>query len=167
VGLDDLPDPSGRAASEGGPTSRGVKITLRVIVILVPGFGLIQLVPYGRDHSNPPVTYECQWESADAKAVAEKACYECHSNETAWPWYSSVAPSSWLVQRDVDAGRDRLTLSEWPAGSAIVSAAIGKKVAQVVSEGEMPPFQHKIMHGDARLSDAERQLVIDESSAAQ
>jgi hypothetical protein len=167
VELDDLPDPSGRAASEGGLMSRGVKITLWVIVILVAGFGLIQLVPYGRDHSNPPVTYEYQWESADAKAVAEKACYDCHSNETVWPWYSSVAPSSWLVQRDVDAGRDHLTFSEWPAGSAIVSAAIGKEVAQVVSEGEMPPFQHKIMHGDARPSDVERQLLIDESSAAQ
>jgi hypothetical protein len=145
--------------------SKGIKITLWVVGILVAGFALIQLVPYGRDHSNPAVTAEYPWKSAEAKAVAQKACYDCHSNETVWPWYTDIAPSSWLVQRDVDEGRDNLNFSEWPEGAAIVDEAVGEDVAEVVGEGEMPPFQYKIIHGDARLSDAERQLLIDEFSA--
>jgi hypothetical protein len=145
--------------------SKGAKVTLWVVVILLAAFGLIQLVPYGRDHTNPPVTNEYQWSSAEAKAVAEKACYDCHSNETVWPWYTNIAPSSWLVQRDVDEGRDHLNLSEWPEGATIVTDAIGAEIADIVGEGEMPPFQYKLVHGDARLSDAERQLLIDEFGA--
>jgi mono/diheme cytochrome c family protein len=145
--------------------SRGLKVTLWVVGGLAAAFVLIQFVPYGRDHTNPPVTAEYQWKSAEAKAVAEGACYDCHSNETVWPWYTNVAPSSWLVQRDVDEGRENLNFSEWPAGAAIVTEGIAQQIAEVVAEGEMPPFQYKIMHGDARLSDAERQLLVDEFSA--
>ena len=147
--------------------SKRRKIALWVVGGLVAGFVLIQFVPYGRDHTNPPVTAEYQWKSAEAKAVAQGACYDCHSNETVWPWYTNIAPSSWLVQRDVDEGRDNLNFSEWPAGAAIVTAAIGAGIAEVVAEGEMPPFQYKIAHGEARLSDADRQLLIDEFGAAQ
>ena len=145
--------------------SKTVKIVLWVAGILLVAFVLIQFVPYGRDHSNPPVTAEYPWKSAEAKAVAEGACYDCHSNETAWPWYTNVAPSSWLVQRDVEEGRENLNFSEWPAGAEIVSEGIGQQIAEVVAEGEMPPFQYKIMHGAARLSDAQRQLLIDEFGA--
>jgi len=147
--------------------SRGVKIALWVVVGSLVVFAAIQLVPYGRDHSNPPVTDEYQWKSAEAKAVAAKACYDCHSHETVWPWYTNVAPSSWLVQRDVDEGRDHLNFSEWPEGAAIVTDAIGAKIAEVVTEGEMPPLQYRLIHGDARLSDAERKLLADEFSSAQ
>jgi len=146
--------------------SKGVKITLWVVIALVAVFGLIQLVPYGRDHTNPPVTNEYQWKSAEAKAVAQQACYDCHSNETVWRWYHDIAPGSWLVQRDVDEGRDRLNFSEWPQGAAIVTAGIGEQIAEVVREGEMPPLQYKLLHGGARLSDAERQLLIDEFASA-
>jgi hypothetical protein len=147
--------------------SKGVKVTLWVIGGLVVAFALIQLVPYGRDHSNPPVTAEYQWKSAEAKAVAEGACYDCHSNETVWPWYTNIAPASWLVQRDVDQGRDKLNFSEWPTGSATVTGAIGQDVAEVVAEGEMPPLQYKIAHSAARLSDADKQLLVDEFGAGQ
>ncbi len=145
--------------------SKGAKITLWVILVLVAGFGLIQLVPYGRDHTNPPVTNEYQWQSAEAEAIARKACYDCHSNETVWPWYTNVAPSSWLIQWDVDQGRDNLNFSERPEGAAIATDAIGAEIGEIVGDGEMPPFQYKIIHGDARLSDAERQLLVDEFGA--
>ena len=74
----------------------------------------IQLVPYGREHANPPVTGEPTWDAPETRTLAKQACFDCHSNETEWPAYASIAPASWLVQRDVNEGRAVLNFSEWP-----------------------------------------------------
>jgi mono/diheme cytochrome c family protein len=140
--------------------SKGVKITLWVVVGLLAGFALIQLIPYGRDHTNPPVTAEPSWDSPRTRELAKQACFDCHSNETVWPWYSSVAPVSWLVQRDVDEGRSRMNFSEWPQLPSGGGAAIAAEAAEVVDGGEMPPIQYRIIHSGARLSDAEKQELI-------
>jgi mono/diheme cytochrome c family protein len=138
---------------------RGAKITLWVVIGVLAGFGLIQLVPYGRDHTNPPVTAEPAWDSQQTKDLATGACFDCHSNETVWPWYSNVAPVSWLVQRDVDEGRRRLNFSEWPTLPAGAGSEIAAEASGVVSEGEMPPLQYKPLHSGGRLTDAERQQL--------
>lgn len=111
---------------------------------------LIQLVPYGRDHSNPPVVSEPNWDSPETRTLAVRACFDCHSNESAWPWYSNVAPISWLVQRDVDEGRRRLNFSDWTP-----STRRGERLARALAEGEMPPFYYVWMHPPAKLSPAE------------
>jgi hypothetical protein len=69
------------------------------VLFLVLLFGLIQFVPYGRDHSNPPVYQEPQWDSPQTQELVSNACYDCHSNETVLPWYSNIAPVSWLIQQ--------------------------------------------------------------------
>jgi len=115
-------------------------------------FGLVQLVPYGRNHSNPPVTKEPSWD-AQTRAIAQKACFDCHSNETVWPWYSKIAPFSWLIQYDVEKGRDNLNFSEWGQWET-------DEIGEVVAEGEMPPTQYILMHPEARLNDAQRQSLI-------
>lgn len=122
-----------------------------LIGVLVVAFA-IQLVPYGRSHANPPVQAEPTWDSARTRELAVRACFDCHSNETVWPWYSNVAPVSWLVQRDVDEGRAKLNFSEWttPADEADESA-------ETVREGEMPPRVFLITHPEARLSAAEKE----------
>src|SRR5690348_9189375 len=74
---------------------------------------VIQLVPYGHDRVNPPVTAEPAWDSPETRALAKQACFDCHSNETEWPAYSKVAPVSWLIQHDVTEGRSKLNFSEW------------------------------------------------------
>ncbi len=74
------------------------------LVALLSVLVLIQVVPYGRDHANPPVRAEPAWNSARTRELAVRACFDCHSNETIWPWYSNLAPASWLVQRDVKKG---------------------------------------------------------------
>lgn len=130
-------------------------IPLWVMIILIGGFFLLQLVPYGRAHSNPPVVAEPAWDSAETRALAQRACYDCHSNEVVWPWYSNVAPASWLVQRDVDEGRAKLNFSEWGRGEQEI-----EEVYEVISEGEMPPTQYLLLHPAARLSDAEKQALI-------
>jgi len=137
--------------------SRIVKIMLLIVVVLIVGFGLIQLVPYGRDHTNPPVTSEPAWDSAQTKALAQRACFDCHSNETVWPWYSSIAPGSWLIYRDVVRGRSRMNFSEWPA---IGGGGLMARAAQKVEQGKMPPMRYRLAHSGARLSDAEKQQLI-------
>ncbi|HSL96180.1 MAG TPA: heme-binding domain-containing protein [Thermoleophilia bacterium] len=134
-----------------------------VVWLLVAGallLAAIQFVPYGRQHENPPVTAEPAWDSERTEELVRAACYDCHSNETRWPWYSHIAPTSWLLTRDVDEGREVLNFSEWsfsPEEAAFVAVAI----EEVVRDGEMPPREYRLMHPEARLSEAEQQELID------
>jgi hypothetical protein len=112
----------------------------------------IQLVPYGRDHANPAGGSRIAWDSKRTEQLMTDACMDCHSNVTKWPWYSNVAPISWLVQRDVDDGRAELNLS---TGEADVDEMI-----ETIREGSMPPWQYKPTHPGARLSDSEKQDLI-------
>lgn len=118
-------------------------------VVIVGGLLVVQLVPYGREHDNPPVVGEPSWDSAQTRELAVRACFDCHSNETEWPWYSNVAPVSWLVQRDVDEGREELNYSEWNR------AQEGEESAETVREGSMPLRSYLLTHPEARLTDAE------------
>ena len=93
---------------------------------------------------------------AEAEALARGACYDCHSNETEWPVYSYVAPMSWLVRSDVEAGRDALNLSELDQGGGDEL----DKAADTIEDGEMPPSNYQRMHPDARLSDEEKARLI-------
>ncbi len=135
---------------------RGFRIVLIVGGGLVALFLLIQLIPYGKDHGNPPVVSEPAWDSPATRALAVRACFDCHSNETVWPWYSNIAPVSWLVARDVQEGRSRLDFSEWGPGYRQDLNEIG----EVLQEGEMPPLQYTLLHPAARLSEAERLALI-------
>ena len=139
---------------------------LKYIGIAIAGFLLIQLVPYGRSHTNPPITAEAQWPSPQARALAQRACFDCHSNETVWPWYSNVAPMSWLIQHDVEEGRGTINLSEWGATPVIRSEgergqrqADAQEITEVILRGQMPPDQYLILHPNADLSPAERQQL--------
>jgi hypothetical protein len=80
------------------------------------------------------------------------ACMDCHSNLTDWPWYSNIAPISWLVQNDVEEGRDEMNLS---TGEADVSEMI-----ETIQDGSMPPWQYKPTHPGSRLSDQEKEELI-------
>ena len=97
--------PDGLHLAPQAPARRAAFILFLVGVL---GLLVIQLIPYGREHSNPAVVSEPPWDSPATRAFAVTACFDCHSNETEWPWYSNIAPMSWLVQRDVDEGRQHL-----------------------------------------------------------
>lgn len=122
---------------------------LRGLTVLAGLFVLVQFVPYGRHHKNPTVVVEPSWNTAQTRDLAVRACFDCHSNETVWPWYSNIAPLSWAVQRDVDEGRDELNFSEWHL------AQEGDEAAETVRDRSMPPRQYLLVHPEARLSDAE------------
>lgn len=131
------------------------KILLGAAAILVVGLLAIQLVPYGRDHTNPPVTGEPPWDSAATRATAAVACFDCHSNETEWPWYSNIAPMSWRLQQHVDAGRATLNFSEWGTGEQEAG-----DIVEVTREGEMPPWDYLLTHPGARLSVAAQDAFL-------
>jgi hypothetical protein len=115
----------------------------------------IQFIPFGHSHTNPPVTKDLVWKSPQIQEIIHRACYDCHSNETVWPWYANVAPVSWLLQRDVNDGRRHLNFSEWDKPQEHSG-----DVAEQIKEGEMPPWFYLPMHSNARLSDADRQTLI-------
>lgn len=132
------------------------KILNFTLVGLVGILLMIQLVPYGRDHSNPPVVQEPDWDHPRTRELAVRACFDCHSNETRWPWYSHVAPISWLLQWDVEEGRRVVNFSEWHRPYEEASES-----AETVVEGEMPPWYYVTLHRPARLSAGEERALVD------
>jgi hypothetical protein len=129
------------------------KILIGVAAISVA----IQFIPYGRDHTNPEVIAEPMWDSLRTQALFERACNDCHSHETKWPWYSNIAPVSWLVQHDVEEGREHFNVSAWGAQDRNE----GDEAAETVREGEMPMWIYLPTHPEARLNASEKQSLID------
>jgi hypothetical protein len=118
--------------------------------------GAIQLVPV--ETGNPPVTADLP-AAPEVKAVLRRACYDCHSNETRWPWYSRVAPFSWLVAYDVREGRDELNFSTWNDYTTRQQVHRLKESWEQVAAGEMPPWFYLPVHRDARLSAEDREIL--------
>jgi len=135
---------------------RGRKVLLRAGLGLFVVAVLLQLVPLGRAHTNPPVRQDAPWPDERTRQLARTACYDCHSNQTRWPPQSYVAPFSWLVTRDVEQGREELNFSDWAADDGEASDA-----ADAVADRSMPPTRYVLVHPDARLSDAERELLAE------
>ncbi len=124
---------------------------LAIVAIVVIVFIAIQLIPV--DRSNPPVVAEPPWNSPETRALAQRACFDCHSNQTNWLWHSYVAPISWLEARDVQEGRRRLNFSNWQPGRE-------NEAARTIQRGSMPPSYYLLVHPEARLTDAEKQALI-------
>ena len=132
------------------------KYGLWTSVILVVALLAIQLLPV--DRSNPPRQGEIS-APADVAELLRRSCYDCHSNETVWPWYSRIAPVSWLVASDVHEGREHLNFSTWNRLDAEERADLMDEVWEVVSEGEMPLWFYLPLHPDARLTDSDLAIL--------
>lgn len=135
--------------------SRLIPVGVAVLVLL---FLLIQLVPYGKDHTNPPVASEPKWDSPATRELARRACFDCHSNETIWPWHSNIAPVSWLIYYDAQKGRRHLNFSDWNRVGKKRSAA---KIVKSIQKGEMPTWIYLPAHPEAWLTAAEKQALMD------
>ena len=138
------------------------KILRWVVIALAVGFTVIQLIQ--PDRSNPPTDQAMVIEAklnfrAPISTMLKASCYDCHSNETRWPWYSNVAPVSWLVADDVHTGRRHLNFSEWgkyPKSKQILKLG---QIYEQVSKGDMPIVKYLYMHSDAKLSQANRDSI--------
>jgi hypothetical protein len=129
-----------------------IRAGLAILGVLV----IIQLIPVNR--TNPPVESDIPT-SPEVKAVLRHACYDCHSHETVWPWYSRVAPISWLLVWDVHEGRAALNFSTWDRYSTQERVKKLKESWEAVAEGEMPPWFYLAVHRDVRVSAQERALL--------
>ena len=136
----------------------GMKKKLKWIFgALVLVFALAQLANPAR--TNPPVVSDMLATNSPPDHVAallHAACYDCHSNETKWPWYAHIAPASLLVASDVNEGRKHLNLSEWPAGDPVRAGKKLDRMSEEIDSREMPPGKYTMIHADARLTDADR-----------
>lgn len=126
---------------------------------LIALFLAIQMVPVaGAD--NPPVEEEVT-APREVVEVIRQSCYDCHSHETTWPWYAHIAPVKWLVRDHVADAREDLNFSAWNRYDASDRTHKWEEVAEEVEEEHMPLRSYRIVHRDARLSDRDRQLLID------
>lgn len=129
-----------------------------MVAVLMLG---IQFIPV--DRSNPPVEADVQAPPV-VKEILHRACFDCHSHETAWPWYSRVAPVSWFVAHHVNEGRSDLNFSRWPAYDLDAQDHILREVHEVIKAGEMPLDSYVMGHPEARLSPQDRAQLLDWAS---
>jgi len=130
------------------------KIVPWALGVLAGLLAAAQLVPYGREHDNPPAVNLFAWSDPAAEAIARRACYDCHSNETTWWWAAKVAPASWLIRHDVDEARVVLNFSSW-------SGTLTPRELRAALDDDMPPLRYTILHRGAALTAAEKQALVD------
>ena len=128
----------------------------RIVLVVVALLLLAQLVPV--DRSNPPVEEEVP-APPEVRRILERSCYDCHSNETRWPWYAQVAPVSWLVAYDVEEAREHLNFSTWNRYDSEERAELLEEAWEEVEEGEMPLWYYLPAHPEARLSTGDLELL--------
>jgi hypothetical protein len=119
--------------------------------------GLIQLIPYGRDHTNPPVLAEPQWSSPETRDLMVRACFGCHSNQVEYPSYAKIAPISWAIQSHIDEGREKVNFSEFGMTRGRFDDTV-----EVIRDGSMPPFYYTMFgrHPEAKLTREETATLI-------
>jgi hypothetical protein len=127
-----------------------LKIFGWILLIVLIG---IQFVPAER--TNPQIEDEVEWDASETRELAQRACFDCHSNETEWPWYSYIAPISWRVTEHVRHGREHLNFSEWNRPNEDL-----EEIKEMVEEGKMPLWDYLLMHSDAKLSDEEKAALL-------
>ena len=130
-----------------------MKKALIIIVVLLVA---IQFIPSNK--TNPPVTAEID-APTDVMAVFKRACYDCHSNETIWPWYSRIVPVSLLIEDDVNEGRFHLNFSEWGDLSRKKKAKIKEEIWEMIEKGKMPLGKYIFMHPEAELGARDKHII--------
>jgi Haem-binding domain len=140
---------------------RVVRSALLAVLVV---FLAIQLVPVQR--TNPPFDTGASLERsasvpANVKAIVDRSCKDCHSNETRWPGYGYVAPMSWLLVRDVEEGRDHLNFSEWGTLDADAQRDSLIEICRRVRRGEMPLKRYAWLHASARLTTDDVKVLCD------
>jgi hypothetical protein len=135
-------------------------IILIIIGVGIIGFIIFQVIPAGSINAdfaapgNPPVTYTIQWDSPQTEQLARSTCFDCHSNETRYPWYSNIAPMSWLVNHDINEARRKMNFS---TGSHLFSDEMEKQI----ESGAMPKPLYLPLHPEANLTDAQKKQLVD------
>jgi len=129
-----------------------------ILAALIVIFFLIQLIPVCRD--NPEFDVEYDFEApVEVREIVVNSCYDCHSNQTNWPWYSYVAPMSWLVTSHVNEGRQKFNFSEWLKYPEEKRQKIKEEMMEEIEEGDMPLPGYVNMHDNTEITD-EKLLIL-------
>lgn len=132
------------------------KIIIIIAVILV----VIQFIPYSKpqvQENNPKDIIRNNDMSIEVQNILRTSCYDCHSNESEMPWYSYVAPVSWLVNHDINEGKEHMNFSEWEDLSKLKKAQIIDECVEEIQDGEMPLEIYTLIHRDAVLSKKQKE----------
>ena len=132
------------------------KIIWITLIVVIIG---IQLIPVNRPENDDDLSKDLIANNQipeNISNILKNSCYDCHSNQTNYPWYAYVAPVSFLIVHDVNEGREELNFSEWENRNKSKKAKALDEMAEEVEEGEMPMEIYLIMHSNAKLSDEQR-----------
>lgn len=135
------------------------KILLGLLAVLI----IMQF--FQIDKTNPPVEPNAEFIAmtnppAEVQNLLKKSCYDCHSHETKYPWYTNVAPVSWWIKHHIDDGRKHLNFSSWGSYDADRKAHKLEECYEEVEKGNMPMESYLIMHGEAKMTDDEKSTLI-------
>src|SRR5277367_4077425 len=133
-----------------------------ILAALVAVFVFLQFTNPPR--TNPPVVHDLMATNSpppEIAAMLHASCYDCHSYETRWPWYSHVTPMSRLIVNDVNEGRANLNLSDWPVNDPKRAAKKLEDMSEQIDYGEMPLKKYTLIHTDARLTEGQRKELTD------
>jgi hypothetical protein len=141
-----------RASESAASKLTNVRLLTVIFAATLGTMVVIQAIPYGRTHSNPPITGEPEWATPRTRELMVRACFGCHSNEVEYPAYASVAPISWVVQSHVSEGREKVNYSEFNSRQRGADETV-----EVIEEGSMPPGYYTQFgrHPEAKLTTAE------------
>lgn len=134
---------------------------LWIVLGVILGVGVLLTVVPLLMETNPPVVAEPKWDSPQTRELAVRACFDCHSNETQWPWFTRLPGGSVLVLSDVLRGRSHLNFSEWSAAGGSREGRNVREIARVIQRDEMPPWEYLLLHPEAKLNDTEKQQLVD------
>jgi hypothetical protein len=139
-------------------------ILIALLALVLVGVVALQVFPIGTIEAsmsfpgNPAVTSAIAWDSPETEAVMRRACYDCHSHETAWYWYTRVAPFSWFVNRDVAEGRLSLNFSEMDLSRMDAQSLLDLVASRL--DSDMPPGRYLLLHPEAALDEAGRSALL-------
>ncbi len=95
----------------------------------------------------------------DVHKILKRSCFDCHSDHTTWPWYTNIAPASWLVAKDVRNGRTKMNFSQWGRIPDAKREARLESICEEITEGEMPLKEYLYLHGDAKLTPQDKDII--------
>lgn len=154
------------AASDPSPPGEGSDVGRTIAAaagLIVAGLLLMQLVPVQRD--NPAVVTAMNWSTPETHDLWNRACADCHSSETKWPWYAMLAPTSWITTLDVKAGRRGFNISELTSYAADELPDLPDGIGRRIKNGAMPPKEYLLLHPEARLTEDEKKLLTEGMAA--
>lgn len=134
----------------------------KILIVLV---ALVIIIQFFRIDKTNPITpiekdfIEMNQPPAEIAAILKTSCYDCHSNQVSYPWYTNIAPVSWFVKDHINEGREELNFSEWGDYSLKRKDHKLEECAEEVEEGEMPLDSYFIMHSDAELTHEQRETM--------